>query len=250
MPICNFFQCTKGHITDKIHASFEESQEKQRCHKPLNKEGKVKRCRAFASIVYMSNRAGQNALAFKPIEFFLNPKSGEVLNIGCSLRDIPKLPNKAQKKLKAYISKLEKKGFSHRELSNRAEYETFRKSQNSTLTQKNLQEVLGLEAESDQWIKQEIDDLRRGFMLKYPDGRSVSIPPLDKFDHPEVAKLAKDLIENRPIDLSLLEGMDSRLAQELIEINNHQGRSAMQQAEAGFYVDAMENNQGKRSSWI
>lgn len=243
MPVRHYYECSKGHITEHSLPTFEA---KVRCHKLLEDGKSSRRCQSLAEVIYISDRKGQNALAFKPIEFYIN-SAGEIINLGLSLRDVGNLPAESQKKLKEYISELEEKGYSHRELTTIREYESFRKEHNTKLTLQNMTQALGMKESYEDWIRSEIDDLKRGFTMTRQDGSTVSIPPLDKFDHPEVAKLAHDLMENRPLDLSLLEGMDSRIAKEIIEINSSNSTNYS----PDFYIDAIENDEGKhRSTWI
>lgn len=244
MPTRNYYECRKGHITQHILTTFSKY---VRCGKEITTGKTLRKCQAQAEVIYISDRKGQNALNFKPIEFFINSE-GEVVNIGCGLNDLGKLSSKAQRKMRKYIRQLEKKGYKHTSLSTIQEYETFRREHNSRLSQANLEQAIGEDLAYSTYIKQELDDLKRGFMLKYPDGSEVSIPPLDKFDHPEVAKLAKDLMEDRPLNLDLLNQMpDSPMKRELMEINSQRTRST----DAGFHIDAMENYEGnRRSTWI
>lgn len=244
MPTSSYYECSKGHLTEKF---FMDSQEGLKPHRCLFEVSGIK-CKALAKRnPFISRREAQNALRFKPIEFFI--KDGEVVNIGCSLHDLGKLSLKVQKKMKKYISNLEKKGYSFQALSTFAEYQKFKNEYNQRLTLKNFEEAIGMDMAYSTYIKRELDDLKYGFTLQYPDGSSAVIPPLDKFDHPEVAQLARDLMEDRPISQEVLDSLgDSKLAQDIRELNSPRSRNY----DAGFHIESMENDSGGRDrrSWI
>jgi len=243
MPVRHYYECAKGHITEH---SLDSYQSKVRCGKEITTGKSTRLCQSLAEVLHISDRKGQNALAFKPIEFFINSE-GEVVNLGCSLNDLGKLSLKSQNKMKKYIRRLEKKGFTHKSLSTIFEYEAFRKEHNSRLTEANLEEIFKHDIASSEYIREEINDLKRGFTLNYPDGRSVAIPPLDKFDHPEARKLAEDLMNDRPLDLDILREMpDGLMKQELMEINSYRSNNP----DAGFHIKALEDHQGKRTTWF
>lgn len=154
MAILHSFECSIGHITEKIIDSS-KTKEKQKC----GSNG----CTKLASRVFLSKRERSMARCFSPTLLFVN-KAGEIIMPGRNNPD--HLPKK-------YRNQLAKEGYEQKEITNFREYERFQREQYD-INKEKAQLRTSIEQEKyNAEIRANIEAFRRGEPLTIPNENGI-----------------------------------------------------------------------------
>lgn len=153
MPLYSF-ECTKGHIFEKI-IPYSEISIKIKC------ESLSPKCRAKAQQVWLSSRTRRMAQNFQPTRLFMR-EDGELIVPGRN--DLSQLP-------KSYINRIKKQGYKPIEITNFREYEKFKNQVNEKLKTQSQKQNEKDQQLYNEMIQSQIGSLIRGEGVEIPDGQ-------------------------------------------------------------------------------